>query len=90
MKRRTTPIAIAATFSLSLIAFSCKDSFLEIAPRASIDQTTLLSKKGIDGQLIGVYSMLNGRFNRMASALQLGVGQYCRRGCQQGNRPGGL
>lgn len=88
MKKITTPIAIAAAFSLSLIAFSCRESFLEIAPRASIDQSTLLSKKGIDGQLIGVYSYLNGRANRMASASNWVWGSIAGGDANKGTDPG--
>ncbi len=39
---------------------SCKQSFLEITPNGSLDQSVLATYKGIDGLLIGAYSMLDG------------------------------
>src|SRR5688572_18202355 len=47
--------------ALFAFAVSCKDSFLEVAPIASLTQAQLTSKAGLEGQLIGVYSMLTGR-----------------------------
>lgn len=41
--------------------FSCKDDFLEITPTGSITDAQLTSKSGLEGTLIGVYSMLSGR-----------------------------
>jgi len=39
---------------------SCKQSFLEITPNGSLDQSVLATYKGVDGLLIGAYSMLDG------------------------------
>ena len=53
---------IFTTFLLLVIfAISCKEDFLEVAPTASITETQLTSKNGLEGTLIGVYSMLHGR-----------------------------
>lgn len=62
--------AAAATLSLGfmLIAFACKDSFLEVPPTGAVSSTQLTSKNGLEGSLIAVYAMLNGRGGRMASA----------------------
>lgn len=50
----TTTIIVVCTLS-------CKDSFLEVTPTGSITDAQLTSKSGLEGTLIGVYSMLHGR-----------------------------
>ncbi len=52
--------------SLSLIAaatftFSCKDNFLEVPPTGSLANAQLATKAGVEGALIGAYSMLNSK-----------------------------
>ena len=47
--------------ALLVFAVSCKDSFLEVTPTQAILPTQLYSLAGMEGQLIGVYSMLTGR-----------------------------
>jgi len=44
-----------------LCTLSCKDEFLEISPTGSITESQLTSKNGLEGALVGVYSMLSGR-----------------------------
>jgi hypothetical protein len=51
-------VTMAALF---VFAVSCKDSFLDIKPTSTITDAQLTSKAGMEGQLIGVYSMLSGR-----------------------------
>lgn len=54
--------------AVSTIAFSCKDSFLDIPATASLDEKQLLSKQGVEGTLIGAYSVLNARgYSRLAA-----------------------
>ncbi|MBX2923468.1 MAG: RagB/SusD family nutrient uptake outer membrane protein [Chitinophagaceae bacterium] len=50
---------------LVISAASCKKSFLEKVPIGGISENTLLTKHGVEGMLIGTYSILNGtaRFN---------------------------
>jgi starch-binding outer membrane protein, SusD/RagB family len=43
------------------VAVSCKEDFLEVLPTGSITETQLTSKAGLEGSLIGAYSMLSGR-----------------------------
>jgi hypothetical protein len=50
-------IAIIAAFTF---LNSCKDSFLEVAPKGSLAETTLASPDGVEALLIGAYSMLDG------------------------------
>lgn len=52
---------ITTVFLLLTVAISCKEDFLEVKPTASITETQLTSKNGLEGTLIGAYSMLSGR-----------------------------
>ena len=52
---------------LALIAFACKDSFLEVPATGQLSNAQLTSKKGIEAALIAAYAQVNGRGNRMAS-----------------------
>ncbi len=60
--------ALIATMGLTLVAFACKDSFLEVPATGAVSSAQLTSKAGLQGSLIAVYAMLNGRGGRMASA----------------------
>lgn len=51
-----------------LIAYSCKESFLEVPATGQLDEEQLSNKKGLEGVLVSVYGQLNGRSARMASA----------------------
>ena len=39
---------------------SCKNSFLDVKPAGSLDQSVLGTKVGLDALLIGSYSLLDG------------------------------
>lgn len=43
-----------------MLAVSCSKSFLDKAPIGSLDQNTLANKAGVEGLLIGAYSLLDG------------------------------
>jgi len=58
---------IGATVALSVITVACQDKFLEVPVTAQLDNSQLSSKAGIEGSLISVYSMLNGRGDRLAA-----------------------
>lgn len=58
MKNRKSILVTILTLS---IAISCDESFLDVKPTASITETQLTSQKGLEGALIGAYSMLSGR-----------------------------
>ncbi|WP_128544168.1 RagB/SusD family nutrient uptake outer membrane protein [Larkinella soli] len=60
-------ITAGVTATLTLIGYSCKDSFLEVPPTGQVSVSQLTSKKGLEGALISVYGQINGRDNRMAS-----------------------
>jgi len=50
-------IAIIAGF---VLMDACKESFLEITPNGSLDESVLATAEGVDGLLIGAYSMVDG------------------------------
>jgi starch-binding outer membrane protein, SusD/RagB family len=58
-RKKVTYIAIAG---LMASAIGCnEDEFLEVPVTGQISEAQLLSEDGLDGQLIGAYSVLNGR-----------------------------
>jgi hypothetical protein len=46
---------------MNLFLGACKEDFLNVSPTASATQEVLSSKKGLEGLLIGCYSVLTGR-----------------------------
>jgi hypothetical protein len=63
MKKLTKSILVLAVFAVmaNIIFSACKKDFLEVTPTASATESVLGSKKGLDGLLIGCYSVLTGR-----------------------------
>ncbi|MCK4465390.1 MAG: RagB/SusD family nutrient uptake outer membrane protein, partial [Bacteroidales bacterium] len=57
MKKRIIVIAIITGF---VLMDSCQESFLEITPYGSLDVSVLGTYEGVDGLLIGAYSLLDG------------------------------
>ena len=47
--------------AVTALTFSCDDSFLEVLPTGSLGEAQLYSSDGVEGALIGAYSMLNGK-----------------------------
>lgn len=68
MKKIVSIRVTAATLAVVMVAGACKDKFLEIPATGQLSNATLTTKNGIEGSLIAVYAMLNGRGGRMASA----------------------
>ncbi|WP_339877148.1 RagB/SusD family nutrient uptake outer membrane protein [uncultured Algoriphagus sp.] len=58
--------ALLASTAL-MVAVSCSDDFLEIAPTGLLSEAQLTSLAGLDASLIAAYSQVNGRNFRMAS-----------------------
>ncbi|MDW7691125.1 RagB/SusD family nutrient uptake outer membrane protein [Flammeovirgaceae bacterium SG7u.111] len=56
----TKKIALTLSF-LIVFSVSCKEDFLEVLPTASLSEAQLASIKGMEGSLIGAYSILLGR-----------------------------
>ena len=46
--------------------YSCKDSFLDVAPTSSLEEAQLTSNAGLEGMLIGAYAQLSGLGNYAA------------------------
>jgi len=67
MRHNKNLLILGAAATLSLATVSCKDSFLEVPVTGQLAGTQLSSKAGIEGSLIGAYSILNGRGDRLAS-----------------------
>ena len=61
-------IALNVILIGNLILTACKKEFLEIAPTGQLTEEVLSGKKGIEGVLIGAYSMLGGRGNYFGGA----------------------
>jgi starch-binding outer membrane protein, SusD/RagB family len=59
MKRIYYSVVLALIIVAGTIT-SCKESFLEITPNGALDGQVLATQGGIDGLLIGAYSMLDG------------------------------
>lgn len=59
MQKTKTYILLVCCLVFTIVA--CKDSFLDVAPTSSLSTVELSSKEGLEGALIGAYSMLLGR-----------------------------
>lgn len=53
-------IIIAGCITSVSVVISCNDSFLEEQPRGVFSESILINKQGIEGMLIGAYSLLDG------------------------------
>lgn len=60
MKQSKLRIILAGVTAVIVLAVSCSKSFLDKAPIGSLDQNTLANKAGVEGLLIGAYSLLDG------------------------------
>lgn len=65
MKKNNRNSIIIFTILVGLISmpFSCKESFLEVPVTGELDEAQVQTLKGLEGLLVGVYSVLNGRSN---------------------------
>lgn len=58
MKRFSIIVAVFVAAVSALVA--CKDSFLEEQPRGVFSENILINREGIEGMLVGAYSLLDG------------------------------
>jgi len=56
-------LTVIAVIAGSLLLDACKQDFLEITPNGSLDVSVLATYEGVDGLLIGAYSMVDGVAN---------------------------
>lgn len=59
MKKNLLKI-VACFIAVGLFVLSCNKDFLNKRPLGSLDESTLANKKGVEGLLIGAYSLLDG------------------------------
>ncbi|OIN58369.1 RagB/SusD family nutrient uptake outer membrane protein [Arsenicibacter rosenii] len=78
----------AATLMLTCIGFACKDKFLDIPATGQLGASQLASKKGIEGAVISVYAMLNGRSERLGSSSNWVYGSIRGGDANKGTDPG--
>ncbi len=64
--------ALSIILVLNLVVSACKKDFLEVPANGSLTEEVLSSKKGLDGLLIGCYSILTGR----AADFYTGMGNW--------------
>ncbi|CAM3342254.1 RagB/SusD family nutrient uptake outer membrane protein [Zobellia roscoffensis] len=76
--------------SLLTLSVSCSDEFLEIAPTGSLADAQVSTSEGIDGLLIGAYSMINGNLggNRGSTPNHWLVGSVLGGDANKGTDPG--
>lgn len=60
-------LILSSTVALSLVGVACKDTFLEVPVTGQLSIAQLNTKAAIEGSLVSVYSLLNGRGDRNAS-----------------------
>ena len=80
---------LIATLAVASITFSCKDSFLEVLPTGSLGEAQLTSKAGVEGTLLGAYSMILGKnFSRLAGPNNWVFGSILGGDANKGTDPG--
>jgi hypothetical protein len=60
MKNSKFKIILTGVIASMVVLYACSKNFLEKNPLGSLDQNTLANKAGVEGVLIGAYSMLDG------------------------------
>ncbi|MCP9770090.1 RagB/SusD family nutrient uptake outer membrane protein [Lacihabitans sp. LS3-19] len=65
MKRNILVKLTLGVSLLTMIGYSCKDTFLEVLPTGSIAKSQLTSKNGLEGALIAAYGQMSGYGTRM-------------------------
>ncbi len=81
--------SLIATFAVASITFSCKDSFLEVAPTGSLGVSQLSSAAGVEGTLLGAYSMMLGKgFTQLAGPNNWVFGSILGGDANKGTDPG--
>jgi len=68
MKNFKLKIGALLASGMMMVAVSCSDDFLNVAPTGLLAEAQLTSLAGIDASLIAAYSQVNGRFVTLAGA----------------------
>jgi hypothetical protein len=75
--------------SMLTITLACKDNFLEVPPTGSLANAQLATKAGVEGALIGTYSMLTARgYSRYAAPNNWVFGNILGGDSNKGTDPG--
>jgi starch-binding outer membrane protein, SusD/RagB family len=83
--KRTAVTALAVV----AVTFSCKDTFLDVPATASLSEVQLQSKAGVEGALIGAYSILNARgYSRLGAPNNWVYGSIMGGDANKGTDPG--
>jgi starch-binding outer membrane protein, SusD/RagB family len=81
-------LAITASLCM-LVVISCKDSFLEVKPTGQLAQAQLSSKAGLEGALVGCYSLLGGNgYSRLSASNNWVFGSICGGDANKGTNAG--
>ncbi|MBB6005418.1 RagB/SusD family nutrient uptake outer membrane protein [Arcicella rosea] len=81
--------SVIATFAVASITFSCKDSFLDVLPTGSLREEQLTSVAGVEGALLGTYSMMLGKgFTQLAGPNNWVFGSILGGDANKGTDPG--
>lgn len=73
MKRVNLYNIIVVAFFAAIGNIACKKGFLDRTPIGSISEVTLLSKEGVNGVLVGAYSLLDGVGSNQGNTQDLGL-----------------
>jgi len=60
MKKKKVWFSVIAILGFTFLFYACSKSFLDKPALGSVDESTLANKAGVEGLLIGAYSMLDG------------------------------
>jgi len=58
--KKTKYLSVTAVITGLILLNSCNESFLEITPNGSLDESVLATYVGVDALLIGAYSLIDG------------------------------
>ncbi|MGB3852180.1 MAG: RagB/SusD family nutrient uptake outer membrane protein [Tunicatimonas sp.] len=83
----TRIIMLAAGF-IMVTTVACRDEFLEVAPAASLSESELASRNGLEGTLIGAYSQLLGKNGFYSDASNWFWGSVLGMEANKGSDPG--
>lgn len=85
-------LVLSVVLSSMMLVFACKDSFLDVPPAGQLSGAQLTTKAGLEGLLIGAYSLINGRGQWYSSSfnwVQGGVlGGDANKGSNNGDQQG--
>ncbi len=73
MKNENIKLYAIILSAVMLMGTACKKGFLERTPIGSFSETTLLTKEGVNGLLVGAYSLLDGVGSNQGNTQDLGI-----------------